>query len=430
MRRSIFLRRSISFLSTFLFLSGLFVAQNAAAQAGSKACIDCHSKTSPGIVHDWRLSKHSKNGVACPTCHGSLHKTAADYAKAKIPTPETCAACHPKQFDQFKSGKHALAWVAMKAMPTIHWQPMAMIEGMKGCGGCHQIGLKSKQDIMEIKKTQPGFGITSCDVCHTRHLFSVKEARSPQACRTCHTGFDHPQWEMYEGSKHGVRYALKREGILPRDAAAPTCQECHMANGNHEVRTAWGFLGLRLPPPGDKQWAADQVTILKGLGVLDPQGKPTALLAAVKAADLVRLTAPSWQHERDRMLTVCTRCHSLAYAKSQLALGDKIIKDSDHLMAEAIRTVAALYKDGVLKKPSYYPYAYPDLLTFHNAPTPIEQKLFVMFSEHRMRTFQGAFHANPDYAFWYGWSAMATDLTDIKSMAAQLRRQKASAGGI
>ena len=419
------MKRCLVFFPVFIFLFALLpVSQNAAASVSPKLCIGCHSKTSPGIVRDWKLSKHSKNGVACPACHGSLHTTASDFSKAKIPTPETCAACHPKQVGQFKKGKHALAWVAMNAMPTIHWQPMAMIEGMKGCGGCHQIGLKSKKDIEELKKTQPGFGVASCDACHTRHTFSVKEARSPQACRTCHMGFDHAQYEMYESSKHGVRYAMKQEGILPKGAAAPTCQTCHMPDGNHEVRTAWGFLALRLPLPKDKQWAADDVTILKGLGVLDPAGKPTGRLAAVKAADIVRLNAPAWQKERDKMLAVCTKCHSLAFASSQLDLGDKIIKNSDHLMAEAIRTVAGLYKDGVLKKPSYYAYAYPDILTFHNAPTPIEQKLFVMFLEHRMRAFQGAFHGSPDYALWYGWSAMEQDLTDINSMAAQLRREK------
>lgn len=66
-------------------------------------------------------------------------------------------------------------------------------------------------------------------------------------------------------------------------------------------------------------------------------------------------------------------------------------------------------------------YAFPDLLTFHDAPTVIEQKLFVMYSEHRMRTFQGTFHANPDYALWNGWSAMQQDLTEIKALAAELR---------
>ncbi len=45
-----------------------------------------------------------------------------------------------------------------------------------------------------------------------------------------------------------------------------------------------------------------------------------------------------------------------------------------------------------------------------------------MFLEHRMRGFQGAFHMNPDYSFWYGWSAMKRDLTEIEELAAQMRR--------
>jgi hypothetical protein len=97
--------------------------------------------------------------------------------------------------------------------------------------------------------------------------------------------------------------------------------------------------------------------------------------------------------------------------------------DADHLMAEGIRIVAGLYKDGVLPKPKTYSYAFPDLLTFHDAPTVIEQKLFVMFLEHRMRAFQGTFHANPDYALWYGWSEMQRDLTEIKEMAAEMREK-------
>ena len=101
-----------------------------------------------------------------------------------------------------------------------------------------------------------------------------------------------------------------------------------------------------------------------------------------------------------------------------------MIKKTDHLMAEAIRIVASLYKDGILKKPESYAYAYPDLLTFHDAPTVIEQKLFVMFLKYRMRTFQGIFHANPDYALWYGWSEMKRDLAEIKEMAEELRRDK------
>ncbi len=390
--------------------------------AGADACIDCHRTSTPGIVADWQLSKHSQNGVTCSTCHGEDHASASDVAKAQIPTPETCGACHAERVKQFSSGKHAAAWAAMNAMPTIHYQPMALIEGMKGCGGCHKIGLKSEAETRNLaREGGHAYGLASCDACHTRHTFSLDEARSPEACETCHMGFDHPQWEMYSASKHGVRALLKQNGILSKTASAPTCQTCHMPDGDHGVRTAWGFLAVRLPMPEDPQWAADRAVILQGLGVLDPTGKPTARLDVVKAASVARLTQEEWQASRDKMVKTCGRCHSESFAKGELAKGDDIIRETDHLMAEAIRVVAGLYADGVIPKPASYASAFPDLLTFHDATTPIEQCLFRMFLEHRMRAFQGTFHANPDYALWYGWSEMVQDLTEIKSMAQEMR---------
>jgi hypothetical protein len=153
----------------------------------------------------------------------------------------------------------------MNAMPTTHALPMELIEGQKGCGGCHKVGIKTEEEIADLKAKGSTFGHAACDSCHTRHTFSVAEAREPEACASCHMGFDHPQWEMYSTSKHGI--------------AAPTCQTCHMPDGDHEVRTAWGFLAVRTnglaPYPGEsEQWWADRVTILQGLGVLDPEGAP------------------------------------------------------------------------------------------------------------------------------------------------------------
>ena len=403
--------------------SFLSAATNKPPSAAALQCVTCHEKQTPNIVTDWRLSRHHEVEVDCADCHGEGHVSTNDVEKVKIPTPDTCAECHEPQVTQFKNGKHALAWAAMKAMPTIHWQPMAMTEGVKGCGGCHKIGLKSEQEIKDLKKTSGGFGVASCDACHTRHTFSKKEAQQPQACQTCHMGFDHPQWEMYSASKHGVRALLKQNGTLPPQTPAPTCQACHMQGGHHDVDTAWGFLAVRLPLPEDKQWAADRATILQALGVLDPDGKPTARLEVVKAARVAKLTQEDWQKQRDQMLATCNQCHSANFAKEQLAQGDSMIKAADRLMAEAIRLVAELYKDGLLKKPAGYASAFPDLLTFHDAPTVIEQKLFVMFLEHRMRAFQGTFHANPDYALWYGWSEMQRDLTEIKALAAELREK-------
>jgi hypothetical protein len=202
-----------------------------------------------------------------------------------------------------------------------------------------------------------------------------------------------------------------------------------MQEKNHAVDTSWGFLAVRLPMPEDKDWAADRATILQGLGVLDPDGKPTGRLEVVKAAKVAKLTQEDWQKGRDQMLGTCNGCHSRNFAQAELEKGDRMIREADRLMAEAIRTVAGLYKDGVVAQPKSYAYPFPDLLTFHDAPTVVEQKLFVMFLEHRMRTFQGTFHANPDYALWYGWSEMQRDLTEIKALAAEMTEKARGAPG-
>ena len=197
-----------------------------------------------------------------------------------------------------------------------------------------------------------------------------------------------------------------------------------MVDCDHEVRTAWGFLAVRLPLPEDEQWAADQTTILQALGVLDPEGNPTARLDVVKAADVARLTQEDFDRERNKMIAVCEDCHSSNFARAELAKADDLIREADHLLAEAIRIIASLYEDGVIPQPEGYAHAFPDLLTFHDAPTSIEQRLFEMHLKHRMRAFQGAFHANPDYALWYGWSEMVRDLQDIKEKATELRRHQ------
>jgi hypothetical protein len=400
------------------------LALGSAAPGAASSCTLCHETVTPAAVSDWQLSRHAESGIDCAACHGLEHQSASDVEKAMIPTPATCGACHEERVRQFQAGKHAAAWAAMEAMPTIHYQPMVMTEGMKGCGGCHKIGAKTAAEIQGlVGEGQHAFGVASCDACHTRHTFSVVEARQPQACRTCHMGFDHPQWEMYSASKHGVRALLKQSGTIPEAAAGPTCQTCHMPDGDHGVMTAWGFLAVRLPMPEDRQWAADRATILQGLGVLDPAGAPTARLDVVKAASVARLTEEEWQAQRDRMLGVCGDCHAESFARGELAKGDEMIRHCDHLMAEGIREVAGLYRDGLIPKPAGAAAAFPDLLTFHDAATPIEQRLFLMFLEHRMRAFQGTFHANPDYALWYGWSEMVQDLTEIHAQAAEIREQ-------
>jgi len=404
----------------FLVVVGVVVVLTSGfheAVAKPSACETCHAQLSPMVAKDFNRGQMAKT-MTCAGCHGSAHMSAKDVKNVQLPTIQTCRECHPEQADQYLSGKHALGLIAVQAMPYTHMQPKAFIEGQKGCGGCHTLGLiEPKQRKTEGRAYYP-YGM-DCQSCHTRHAFSKAEASEPEACMTCHMGFDHAQWEMWSGSKHGVTYLINR-AIGPKNKdRAPKCQTCHMSGGNHRAFSAWGFLAVRLPED-DAEWMGYRTTILKGLGVLDIAGKPTPRLDLVKAGKVARLSKEEFQAERKRFTDVCMRCHSATFVKENMKNADLMIREADKLFAEAIEIVAGLYRDGFIKKRPAYP-AYPDLLTFYEVNTKVEQVLYEMFMDHRMKTFQAAFHINYDFSTWYGYAKMKKDLVEIRELAEQMR---------
>ena len=405
--------RKLSMLCIFAFTLALWCS---ASHAKPSKCEKCHAKITPGIVKDFNRGKMSKV-LKCYSCHGKAHNSEKDVHLAKLPTISTCKRCHRKQVNQYMSGKHALGLLPIIAFPEFsHKQPKAFIAGQKGCNGCHNLGItdESVRKNVEYRKYYK-YGM-DCQNCHTRHAFSVKEAREPEACNSCHTGFDHAQWEFWFHSKHGSAYLTDRKAHR-----GPTCQDCHMPDGNHRVITAWGFLALRLPEK-DKEWLNYRITILKALGVLDEKGNPTKRLELVKKANMARLEPGAWEKERRKMENVCKKCHSATFVRENLKNADLMIKAADKLFAEAIEIVADLYRDGIIKKKTNQAtWPYPDLLNFYEVNTEIEEKLYEMFMDHRMKTFQAAFHINPDYTTWYGYAKLKKDLVEIKELAERMR---------
>jgi hypothetical protein len=193
-----------------------------------------------------------------------------------------------------------------------------------------------------------------------------------------------------------------------------------MAEGDHFVRTPWGFLGVRLPEE-DEEWMGYRATILMGLGVLDAEGQPTPMLDVVVAGDMARLDAETFNAERKRITDVCVKCHSPSYVDDNMANADKMLKEADKLFAEAINIIKDLRKDGVITVKEG-DGVYPQLLSFYEVDTKVEQILYEMFMDHRMKTFQGAFHLNPDYTTWYGYAKMKKDLVEIKEMDRYMRK--------
>ena len=392
----------------------------ALALAKPSKCEICHAKISPKMVQDFNSGKMSKT-MTCETCHGKAHTNEKDVAKAQLPTIATCQVCHPAQAAQYIDGKHVLGQVALDAMPRTHQQPKAFMAGQKGCGGCHTLGLVDAKGRETEARKYYKYGM-DCQSCHTRHAFSKAEANEPEACQTCHMGFDHPQWEMWSGSKHGVTYLTNRTINPEAKNRVPKCQTCHMPNGNHRVMSAWGFLAVRLPE-ADAEWMGYRATILKGLGVLDPSGKPTARLDVVKAGKVARLTKEEFDKERGKFVAICQQCHSPNFVKENFKNADQMGKESDKLFSEAISIVGDLYEKGIIKQKLGQPFAYPDLLTFYDVDTKIEETLYEMFMDHRMKTFQGSFHMNPDYTTWYGYAKMKKDLVEIREMASDMQKK-------
>ncbi len=438
------------------------------AKHQDQSCIECHIQVTPGIVRQHLNGKmgnphNAADYVGCNDCHGDQHNEEDDYKLAELPTPKTCAKCHKEQVDQFKAGKHQLAWFGVQTQAAFHSQPKSIVgKGYRGCSGCHKIGQKGWKGAMQgMKKmtydggkeaSQYRYGNAQCDACHTRHSFSKKEALDPRSCSNCHMGFDHPQWEMYTSSKHGIIWEIDGD-----DSRAPTCQTCHMNGGNHEVRTAWGFLGLRIPtkenvlalikvapslkkqltklasylPSGhfvdvddDPQWTFDRAIILQAAGLLDANLQPTArLIDIVFNAQAARGPA-EFNAERNRMKEICSNCHTKGYIKDFFMAGDDIVKQADHRFAKAIMAVQGLYKDGIIQKPKGWKYG-PDLLQYYDAKTGVELELFWILLEYKQRAFQGAFHVSNDYMHWYGWSPLNRAVNEIMEDVQRMRDEHA-----
>ena len=121
--------------------------------------------------------------------------------------------------------------------------------------GDAEVPLLSNWPNQGVGRINPDGSWGSCTACHTRHRFSLEQARRPDACGKCHLGPDHPQMEVYKESKHGILYEAFRDKlnmdrtswIVGKDyTTAPTCSTCHMSatptqGATHDVgeRISW-----------------------------------------------------------------------------------------------------------------------------------------------------------------------------------------------
>lgn len=381
-----------------------------------RQCVDCHRLEQPGIINDWKDSRHAHAGVSCIDCHqvtedsptATQHEDLIGtdvYISVLVP-PSTCARCHPAEYAQFNQSGHFRAYHQIIPKESLH----ALIqkhEGQEhpefgnapdetGCMQCHGTELILDAENRPVNSTWPNMGMGNiypdgstgnCSTCHTRHRFSIVEARKPAACAACHLGPDHPDIEVYENSKHGQIYAAEGDVWVwdsapdtwePGDFRAPTCATCHMSGigelaTTHNIteRLYWNL------------WATTSA-VRDSTDVLSP------LLGDGEAG-------------RAKMKLVCNSCHGSLHTEGFFAQGDRAVQlYNEAYFASAEKMRSELADKGLLKE---------------NPWTDEFQIVYYYLWHHEgRRARHGAMMNAPDWAHWHGFFELQQDLYKLQEI--------------
>ncbi len=376
----------------------------------TKECVGCHAEANPGMYQQWGASKHYGANVGCYECHAAnkgdidllrdgIHD---DYGIATIVSPLDCARCHSKESDEFLNSHHSKAGRIMGSLDNMLAEVVEGNNGMvtpmfpggisaaavNGCWQCHGSTVAVDPDTGKLDAaTWPNSGIGrvnpdgsegSCAACHPRHSFSVALARMPENCGKCHLGPDHPQYEVYQESKHGIAYNANQDAmnlesskwIVGEDyTAAPTCATCHMSatktqdiSHNIGLRIKWNNRPpiSKLSHETDKKWNLSSASI----------------------------TADT---RREKMIDVCLSCHQQTFADNFFVQYEGLLDlYTDKYAKPGLELYTAA--TAVLKHN-------PDYAKFGNA---IDFTWFEIWHHEGRRARHAAAMMAPDYTHWHG----------------------------
>jgi hypothetical protein len=283
-------------------------------------------------------------------------------------------------------------------------------------------------------------------------------------------GPDHPQIEMYQHSKHGARYDTYGD-----TETVPVCVDCHMPynsqmlgkkvaeNGteytdhNLSVGIAYGPVGggttrnghVMDPTTGRVKFVARDGDAthaelwlqrsdgkfydapsggsvvfenLLEVGLADASGNGKQDYVVAQPADSPEVLA---QNRRFMQNQVCGQCHSENFAQEQLLIADLIHENTRNTLLEAFDIVKALAVTGmglfeIGDRPGNPETGttgtYGPNMKIRNL-SAIEKMYFTAMKYDNVKTWKGAYHQNPDYTHWYGWSALVMQLGEIADEA-------------
>ena len=132
---------------------------------------------------------------------------------------------------------------------------------------------------------------------------------------------------------------------------------------------------------------------------------------------------------RNKMVALCGDCHARAFARRNLEGADEIKADVDTLLWDPVMRIRGLWWDGLLDpmpenrapNPNFGQALVLGGQQLYGGTSAIEQLFFYTYKYDHVNTFKGAYHINPDYSHWFGWSEVNQDLDLIKGEESKLR---------
>ncbi|GAB4384804.1 MAG: hypothetical protein Kow0022_08520 [Phycisphaerales bacterium] len=393
----------------------------------TRECLECHQKLDVGVYQQWGASKHFRANVGCYECHSAQpgDKDAFQHhghTIAVLVTPKDCGRCHGKETEEFMGSHHAKAGRILGSLDNVLAEVVEGNRGMvtpghpegvaasavNGCWQCHGAEVKVLPGGKIDPSTWPNSGIGrinpdgsegSCNACHSRHEFSVAQARHPDTCGKCHLGPDHPQKEVYEESKHGIAFFANIDRMNLNSAkwivgedywAAPTCATCHMSATKNQPVTH--DVGMRIswnnrPELSVRPEVSDAKLGLPGANV-------------------------SWQVRRSNMQDVCLNCHQEQWVENFYMQYDSLIELYNEKFA---RPSKELYALAVKCKPHATAFS-----------TDADWAYWELWHHEGRRARHGAAMMAPDYTHWHGTYEVAKTfythyVPALKELAEQAR---------
>ncbi len=395
--------RHIFFILALICFARLGFSENFAEfSPQTRECIKCHQKDTHALYQQWGASKHYRAKVGCYECHraNSGDKDAFMHYKQRIAvivSPKDCSRCHEKEVNEFSSSHHAQAGRILGSLDNVLAEVVEGDKGLvtegfpdgvsaaavNGCWQCHGSEVKVLKNGELDPATWPNTGIGrlnpdgsrgACTACHSRHKFSVAQARQPENCGKCHMGPDHPQLEVYNESKHGIAFRANitdmnldnDKWIVGEDYnAAPTCATCHMSATPSQKVTH--DVGLRI------SWNNRPVKSVRPELSDAKLGLPGAKI--------------NWKTRRNNMKDVCENCHNKKYVEAFYIQYDSLIELYHKKFADPGLKLMALANP--LLKP----------IKFANK---IDFIWFELWHHEGRRARHAASMNAPDYTHWHG----------------------------